>query len=726
MAKFNQTNPFTCTKRPPRRGLFGQPHLNRSTEGRWSDLPPLFVFRSSRKVSAQGDDRGRVRFQATKVEAVSDSSGLPSDPRLSSRPGLVAGGFAEARADSSLLRSDTSARTCRTSVLFSLPTTTNVNRLSIFLLALVGFFLFPAATSGQTPCTSGSAGGYACDGVDLMARIPLSTFTSPGNSAPSSGNDIWGWTDDLTGREYALVGLNNGTAFVDVTAPSSPVYLGKLPTATSNSLWRDIKTVGDFAFIVSEASNHGMQVFDLKRLRNVANPPVTFTADTRFTGFGNAHNIVADDASGFVYAVGTGSCSGGLYMVNVSSPLTPSFAGCYSGDGYTHDAQCVVYNGPDTQHQGRQICVASNTDTVTIVDVTNKNAPVQLDRAFYPNPSYTHQGWFTADQRYFVVNDESDGNSSTPTRTIVMDLLNLDSAEFSFFYSGTSSATDHNLYIHNGRVFQSNYAAGLRILDASGIGGGALPEIAYFDTYPANNSHSFNGQWSNYPFFSSGVIVASDQSGGLFVLTLAGGAPIALTVNTVINGAGTKGRAELDWTPFDGSTDKVEVLRNGVVVKTTLDDGGFIYRENPVPPGNVAYQVCDRETGDCSNEVTVSFLGSAVSEVWATEDESEASVASETSNAVAELPGTPELHAAYPNPFNPSAILNFSLPETSVARLAVYDATGREVALLVDGTIEAGSHGVVFDGSDLPSGVYLVHFTAGGGFTQTQRLTLLK
>lgn len=601
-----------------------------------------------------------------------------------------------------------------------------MNCLRLALLTLLGALYLPATAAAQTLCTGGTADGYPCSGVDLMARLSLSSFTSPGSSAPSGANDIWGWTDGLTDREYALVGLTNGTAFVDVTTPSVPVYLGKLPTATSSSSWRDIKTIGNFAFIVSEASSHGMQVFDLTRLRNVTSPPVTFTSDARFTGFGSAHNIVADEVSGFVYAVGAGSCSGGLYMVNVITPLAPSFAGCFSADGYTHDAQCLVYAGPDTDHLGRQICVASNEDTVTIVDVTNKNAPLELARAFYPNPGYTHQGWFTADQRYFVVDDESDGNNNTPTRTIVMDLLDLDSPEFSFFQDGATNARDHNLYVHDGRIYQSNYAAGLRILDATGIAGGALPEIAYFDTYPANNTYSFNGQWSNYPFFSSGTILANDISNGFFALALSGGNPITLTVTTATNGAGTIGRANLDWTPFDGSPDKVDVLRNGIVVRTTKDDGIFRQRENPVPAGNIDYQICDDEVDECSNIVTVSFLAGATTDEWTAEDERWASLGDETTNAAVGLPDTIELHAAYPNPFNPSTTLSFTMPEAALARLVVYDAVGREVARLVDGTLEAGRHEVSFDGSNLPSGLYFVRLAVGSGSAQTLRITLMK
>src|SRR5690606_9195402 len=225
--------------------------------------------------------------------------------------------------------------------------------------------------------------------------------------------DVWGWTDSHTGREYALMGLANGTAFVDVTDPVHPVYLGKLPTHTTATVWRDVKVYADYAFIVSEADKHGMQVFDLARLRDVAptQGPVTFEADAHYGRVGQSHNVAINEDTGFAYIVGNREaegCNGGLHMVNIQDPLNPTFAGCFAEDGYTHDVQCVVYDGPDAEHQGKEICFASNEDTVTIVDVTDKQSPVMLSQAIYPNHAYTHQGWLTEDHRTFIGNDELD------------------------------------------------------------------------------------------------------------------------------------------------------------------------------------------------------------------------------------------------------------------------------------------------------------------------------
>ncbi|MGB0385397.1 MAG: choice-of-anchor B family protein [Ardenticatenaceae bacterium] len=364
-----------------------------------------------------------------------------------------------------------------------------------------------------TACVNGMAGSYPCNNVDLLAFMPLAQIGG------GEGNDIWGWTDLETGKEYAIMGRTSGTSFVDISDPENPVYLGNLPTHTANSNWRDLKVYNNHAFIVSEASGHGMQIFDLTQLRTVNNPPVPFSNTAHYGDFGNAHNIVINEQSGFAYAVGTTTCGAGLHMVNISTPANPTNAGCFSSDGYTHDAQCVMYHGPDTAHQGQEVCFNSNEDTLTIVDVSNKNSPTQLSRTGYNGSSYTHQGWLTEDHAYFLLDDETDErNNGHNTYTYIWDVSDLDSPSLIGTYNATTAAIDHNLYIKGQHAYQSNYRAGLRILDVSDISNANLTETAYFDIYPSSDSASFNGTWSNYPYFESGVVIVSGIEQGLFIL----------------------------------------------------------------------------------------------------------------------------------------------------------------------------------------------------------------
>jgi len=372
----------------------------------------------------------------------------------------------------------------------------------------------PTLGSGPANCVNGNASDYPCSGVNLRSRI---AYSSMGGTA---GNDLWGWFDDDSGNEYALIGLTNGTAFVDVTDPENPVFLGRLPTQTTNSAWRDIKVYQNHAYIVAEnAGAHGMQVFDLTRLRGLT-AAQTFSADVVYGDFGSAHNIAINEDTGFAYAVGTNTCSGGLHMINLETPNNPLFAGCYSAV-YSHDTQCVDYQGPDTDYPNNEICVSSNENHIEIVDVTVKTGAMRISALAYSQLGYVHQGWLTEDHRYFLLGDELDEiNLGVPTRTHVFDLIDLDAPVYVFAYEAATSSIDHNLYILGNRVFQANYTSGMRVLEFGDLANEEMTEIAFFDTYPSGNATEFEGAWSVYPYLPSGNIIVSDISNGLFVLSL--------------------------------------------------------------------------------------------------------------------------------------------------------------------------------------------------------------
>ncbi len=370
-------------------------------------------------------------------------------------------------------------------------------------------------------CENGFAGDFPCNGYDLLAQLSLDDLDVSNTAVTNlSGNDSWGWTDLENNKEYVLMGLNSGISFVDISEPTAPIVTGFLPTATVNSDWRDVKVYNNHAYVVSEASNHGMQVFDLTRLRGVTNPPLVFEADHTYTNFGSAHNIVINTSEGYAYPVGTsrnGTYGGGPLFINIQDPLNPINEGGFAN--YAHDAQVVTYNGPDTDHVGKEILIGSNENEVVIVDITDKTNPVQLSSISYSNVEYTHQGWFTEDMNYFLLGDELDEfRNGGLTRTVVFDFIDLDNPKLHFEYLGVTTAIDHNGYVNDDVFYLANYTGGVRMLDVSNIASKTMSEIGFFDTTPSSNLASFNGVWNVYPYFESGVIVVSDIESGLFLI----------------------------------------------------------------------------------------------------------------------------------------------------------------------------------------------------------------
>jgi choice-of-anchor B domain-containing protein len=235
--------------------------------------------------------------------------------------------------------------------------------------------------------------------------------------------------------------------------------------------------------------------------------------------------------------VGSNTCgingeNGGLHMVDISKPLAPRFAGCATVDtftgaepnNYVHDVECVVYRGPDADYQDREICFGSNENVVAIYDVTDKANPRVISTIGYPQATYTHQGSLTPDQRWFLFGDELDEQANGQnTTTYILDASDLDNPSTPLAFEQATASIDHNQYVHGSRTFQSNYTAGLRILqfDNTSLSTGRLNEVAFFDVVPAIDVAEFAGTWSNYRFPRTGTTVVStieNEVSGLFVL----------------------------------------------------------------------------------------------------------------------------------------------------------------------------------------------------------------
>ncbi|MFZ4660303.1 MAG: choice-of-anchor B family protein [Caldilineaceae bacterium] len=371
----------------------------------------------------------------------------------------------------------------------------------------------------DVPCTDGFADVFPCANVDLLAFLPHTMIGGDTN------NDMWGWTDPVTGKEYAMVGARDGVAFVDISMPTAPRFLGKLPTHATRSSWRDLKVYQAHVFVVADKNQgHGMQVFDLHQLRTLTATTETtatllLSETAHYNGFSDAHNLAINEETGYAYAVGSETCSSGLHMVDIRDVNTPQFAGCYSEDGYIHDTQCIIYRGPDPDYQGRELCFNSSVSQMTIVDVTDKSAPTRLSAIAVKGNIYMHQGWLTPDRHYFLLDDEMDewfGRHNT--RTYIFDVSDIDAPQFVNAYTAALPSVDHNLYITGTYAYEANYTTGLRILDLKAIQEGNLTETAFFDTYPENNDAWSAGAWTAYPFFKSGVVAISTLDRGLFLV----------------------------------------------------------------------------------------------------------------------------------------------------------------------------------------------------------------
>lgn len=338
-----------------------------------------------------------------------------------------------------------------------------------------------------------------------------------------------------------------------------PLFVwGYLPSATGYRLQRDMKVIGDVAYVGSESTNHGLQVFDMNKLLDI-NPDTDclgeelsyckiLQADTVYRGgsgydLGRTHNIVANAETNYLYLVGgVNGCYGGLHVVDVADPLNPKYVTCFGEDGYVHDAHCVVYKGPDTKHYGKEICVCFSINKVTIVDVSNKNKMKILSKLYYEKTAYTHQGWLSSDHTHVVFGDEMDESAQNSerkvynTRTLILEVRDLENPSTDVKeHFGDTVSIDHNQYVvpatapgqdydadlyqSTDLIYQANYNAGLTLLQVIDYDEGDLLQVGSFQTHPYEIDYPKGvGAWSSYPYFASGLVPVSSIMEGLFIV----------------------------------------------------------------------------------------------------------------------------------------------------------------------------------------------------------------
>ncbi|KAF3926165.1 hypothetical protein ABW21_db0204045 [Orbilia brochopaga] len=406
---------------------------------------------------------------------------------------------------------------------------------------------FTACTDGVATAIKGDKNNtFKCSNVDLYHFLP---HTSLG-SKTGEGSSSWGWVSP-SGREFVAVAQADGAAFVEITKEGKMVYLGRLPQhhEAEPLIWRELRVYTNYLIVGSEAEKHYIQVFDLRKLEDIdPKNPVTFDTTKDITGLfrglpvGRTHNVVIDEANKYAVSVGavprSGKCGAGLIFIDLTDPANPTSPGCAGQDGYVHDAQCLSYKGPDTRYQDHVVCYGYNEDTLTIYDVTDRTNATVISRTSYEGASYTHQGWVLDKgwQDYLIMDDEYDeydhaglAKSGHPI-TYIWDIKDLKNPKQTGFFRSPHFGIDHNQYIHDGHVYQSNYGTGFHVLDITSIpkdpSGSGVHEVAFFDIYPEDDdkpnggSLDFVGSWSSYAMLPSGFILINTIERGPFIVKL--------------------------------------------------------------------------------------------------------------------------------------------------------------------------------------------------------------
>lgn len=361
------------------------------------------------------------------------------------------------------------------------------------------------------------AAARATGTVFPASRTSLLSWMSSADmtGSPVNANDVWGYVSP-SGREYAIVGLRTGTAFVEITDPADPQVVAVIDGPTSE--WRDMAVYRRFAYSVNERGG-GIQVIDLRRIDE---GKVRLRRSVTDGGLRTAHNIFVNDDSGYAYLLGANLSRGGLVAVDLSRPARPKVEPVMWDVTYVHDVQVVSY--ARGRYAGREIAFAfTGREGLHIVDVTDKDAPRTLSHLQYTNGRYGHSGWLSDNRKLLYVNDEFDERTNAAIdgmTTYVIRVARLESPRLVRTKNWGLPFIDHNSMVQNGRLYVSAYQGGLRVIDVSKP---AKPKMrGWFDTHPEGDAAVFNGAWGVFAGFPSGNVIVTDVQRGLFVIRAAG------------------------------------------------------------------------------------------------------------------------------------------------------------------------------------------------------------
>ncbi len=559
-----------------------------------------------------------------------------------------------------------------------------------------------------------------------------------------SYGDIWGYVDPSTGREYALLtSQSQGLSVIDLDGPT-PVEVGFIPDLevdfgpfSFSADSKDVKTYGQYAYLVHELAD--ILVIDLA---DPTDPQVVSRLEVQPGNTGGSHNVLVE--GDYLYVVG-GRSPGGLRIYDLAaSPTAPPLVGTYEPT-YFHDLDVVG----DVAY-----AAAIYDEGVFVLDLRDRANPREIGVFTYPTSGTmgAHNVCATADGNTVFVGDEI--GSEPWTRAFDVSEVDAGDADLpdvellSELIVDTRAAV-HNCYVKGDFIYIAHYSEGLQVFDVSDP---ANPErAAFYDTY-TGSGFGFNGAWTAYPFLPSGRVIVSDRQSGLLVIDVdvdgGTGGEVALTASattplTVAPG----GSVSFSYTVSNDGADAVtgdlyfvaerngSVVSQGPITSGTLPAGQSLsgtYTQR-IPAGAAAgtytyslkigsFPGAEIDAAVFTLTVTGPAATAASQPTWAVADATPWAPADPASARAGEAAAEVEV---FPNPFSSEATLRFALPEAAEVRLAVYDVLGREVAVLVDGRLEAGPHAAMFDGRSLPSGVYAWRLVAAGA-VQAGQLSLVR
>ena len=343
----------------------------------------------------------------------------------------------------------------------------------------------------------------------------------------SEYSSCWSYVHE-DGREYAVILTIDGASIVRLTDPQNPVEVAFIASAPGRA-WAEAVQYRHWIYISNDVKDNGTAVI---RMDDPDHPRKVATIQV------NAHTLTVDDARGLIYFSGPNlscpggdpNCSPGMIVCSLADPDHPAEISRYTAD-YVHTIHIrgnlgyasLVFAG-DVNSPGK----------IAVLNLTDPAHPVELTR-ITTRRTLQHSTWSTEDGHYLYV-----GNAVGRDGATVWDVSNPLNARQVFTFEDLPDHFNHNPVVRGNTLFFAYYTAGVRLFD---LHDPSWPvEYAYYDTWPGKDGGE-NGAWMCAPFYPSGIFIASDTEGGLFVFRAAppNYGIVRGTVRDAVTGAAIRG-----------------------------------------------------------------------------------------------------------------------------------------------------------------------------------------
>lgn len=365
---------------------------------------------------------------------------------------------------------------------------------------------------------------YASQNVNMVGHW----FNPSQPAEPTYGikyQGVWGWKQQSTGKEYAILGASDGTYFIDVSNPATPVVCDYVPATHGDLIWHEIKSYQNYCYIVSDdAAPNSFIIADMSYL-----PDSVHIVKNDNVLFERCHTIYVDGDKLYGGAV-TGVGSSFLYSMAVYDlsvdPANPTLIRTLNQDypsiNYAHD----MFVRNDT------IYASCGYQGLHIYKLDSMFHEIGVLTS-YPEQGYNHSSFLTSNGNTLIFMDEVPAGKAIKS----LDVSNMSNLTINEVFRSNLGNTPHNPYIlGNDILVAANYTDGIQIFNMSNPSG--IYCSGYFDTdtivnYPTYpTSMTYHGCWGAYTDLPSGLVLAADMQNGLYVLDITAAMTNTQTVAT--------------------------------------------------------------------------------------------------------------------------------------------------------------------------------------------------